>query len=157
MQAPRSKNVFHLLLFIASWFTASVSWAQREAWEPIAISEDHDSWLFIDWASLKRSQKMATVRIMTEFYEDQPGRPETNFLPYIAIRNLVRFDCANRRTLALEEEYLDSAEGFLGGKELSRESWTSVAAGSLIEAATARVCKRGKPVELSGDDEMTPV
>ena len=146
-----------LLPLLAAWtFGVSCSPAQAESWEPAAISADHDSWLFIDWASLKRSKTLVTVRIMTEYYEDQPGRPETNYLAYVAIRNLVRFDCAGRRVQALEEEYLDSEEGFLGGKEVSRENWEPVVSGSLIEAAFGRVCKTGKPIELSEQEGRHP-
>lgn len=76
---PRSPKI--LLLVLAAWtFGVSVSGVQAESWAPAAISADHDSWLFIDWASLKRSKSPVTVHIMTEYYEDQPGRPETNYL-----------------------------------------------------------------------------
>lgn len=120
-----------------------------ESWEPIAISADHSAWLFVDRQSIKRSQNVSTVRVMTEYEEDQRGIAETGYLSYVIVRNLLRVDCAKRQVQALEEEYLDSSDTFLGGKDVTKEPWEAIERGSLIESAFVLVCRKGKPMELT--------
>ena len=139
------------LSFILLLWSAS-TWADR--WQAVAISEDHSAWLFLDMASIKRYKGTATARIMLEYADDQPGIPETDYVPYISIRSLLRFDCIKRRLLSLEEEYLDGDEGFLGGSDLSGEGWGPVISGSLVESAFAIVCKKRKATELTRREEV---
>jgi hypothetical protein len=122
-----------------------------EQWEPIAIAPDHSAWLFIDRVSVKYSRDLATTRIMVEYEDDQPGIAETHYLPFVIVRSLVRMDCAQRRIQTLEAEYLDSADTFLGGRDVAKGSWEPLVSGSLNESAFIVVCKRGKPFNLTHD------
>lgn len=141
---PFDKRILILVLSLA--LPSPDAWPGK--WQPVAISEDHSAWLFVDNSSIKRIKGKATARIMVEYADDQPGIPDTNYLSYVAIRDLIQFDCRKKLLLPLEEEYLDSGEGFLGGSDLSGENWRPIFPGSLIETAYDIACRKGKPEEI---------
>lgn len=142
-----------VVFMLALLLPTADAWSSQ--WEPVAISEDHEAWLFLDFASIKRSKSGPTARVMTEYAEPQPGIAETDFRPYVIIRNRVRFNCAKRLSMALEEDYLDADDVLLGEKEFieKEKEWEPVLTGSLIEEVYDIVCKKSSRLELTERNE----
>ncbi|TAN49916.1 MAG: hypothetical protein EPN21_10215 [Methylococcaceae bacterium] len=116
--------------------------AKAPDWKPLAIADDHSSWLFLDPASIVRKQKTASARVLLEYAEIVPGMPETGDQPYIMVRSLISFNCANKTLLLLEEEYLDGNDALLGEADVSDATWDPVLSESLIEPVYDAVCSK---------------
>lgn len=120
------------------------AWAGTVNWRPMAIADDHSSWLFMDPASIVRKQKKVSVRALLEYSQPMPGMVETNSQPYVMVRTLMSFNCAAKTLLPLEEEYLDGDEMLVGQIDVSSATWDPVLAESLIEPVFDVVCGKEK-------------
>lgn len=116
--------------------------ARPANWQPVAIADDHSSWLFLDLSSIRHKGKKASVRVLLEYAEAQPGQPESNGQPYWMVRDLMLFDCPARTLLPLQEEYLDGEEGLLGEVDVSTLDWEPVLRDSLIEPVYNKLCSK---------------
>lgn len=116
--------------------------AKAPDWKPLAIADDHSSWLFLDPSSIVRRQKNTSVRVLLEYADLVPGIPETADRPYIMVRSLMSFNCTNKTLLLLEEEYLDADNTLLGEADVSDATWDPVLPESLIEPVYDTVCSK---------------
>lgn len=126
---------------LLAWLAQNPPAQARSAdWQPLAIADDHSSWLFLDQSSIVHKGKKASARVLLEYAEPQPGIAESNGQPYLMVRDLMSFNCTAKTLLQLEEEYLDGEEGVLGEADVAAATWEPVLADSLIEPVYTRIC-----------------
>lgn len=153
---PRFKGFFSRLVLQASAVCSvalpavSAVHARTADWQPLAISADHSSWMFLDQSSIVHKGKKVSVRVLLEYDQPQAGLPETNEVPYRRVLNLMSFNCADKSLLVLQEEYLDGEQQLLGQADVSSATWDPVLPESLIEPVFDAVCGRSLPQPEGG-------